>query len=70
MCTYDMLEIGIRHGGPRGAVAADGPGVEHDVVRLEAKLADGELHDAVDSVLLLLGKRLALLTTTSQTEYI
>ena len=62
-----MLEIGIRHGGPRGAVAADGPGVEHDVVRLETKLADGELHDAVDGVLLLLGKRLALSTTSSHT---
>ena len=62
-----MLEIGRRHGGPRCAVATDGPGVEHDVVRLEAKLADGELHDAVDGVLLLLGKRLALLTTSSHT---
>ena len=59
-CPYDMFDVGVGHGGPRGGVAPDGPAVENDVAGREAEGMERVLHHHVNGRLLLGRERHAL----------
>lgn len=68
--THQVFDVRVVHGCPGGAVAADGPGEEDDVVRLKSQAVNGVLHDSINGVLFRIWEGHALSATAKKEKEI